>query len=479
MSKNKKILIFSVVAIILTIVAIIIIILTGKRETYRFIEVDQYNGFVTLERNGTKPELFEGLHLITDDMVSTGDASDILLLADTDKHILAEENTGFSIKAEGNEAKGRIAVNLMYGSSLITIDNKLPDGSEFVVNTPNAALSVRGTVFHVSYDPETETTTVEVTEGVVEVVSENGTQTIEAGGMCTVSGGNYNAEESVTENITATTAGDAPESTAMPSEYDVQEIADMLALYLKGEGELNTDMLEDIVSLSLITNLQINIPGGVLGIEAAEIEIDETPDISFLQYCTNLKTLTLSRYDLEDLTPLSYLTELEYLFLHTGHNCDLSPLGNLVKLERFELYGMHSGLMEIDISSFANFKNLSTLIINNCNVYDITSLSNLTNLESLRIEYTFVSDVSPLQNLTNLKVLGLSNNEITDVSSLKYLTNLENLNLMSNKITDISELKTLKKLTVLAAMGNDIPMSVSETLQQELPNCVVGTDNIN
>jgi len=202
MSKNKKILIFSVVAIILTIVAIIIIILTGKRETYRFIEVDQYNGSVTLERNGTKPELFEGLHLITDDMVSTGDASDILLLADTDKHILVEENTGFSVEAEGNETKGRIAVNLMYGSSLITIDNKLPDGSEFVVNTPNAALSVRGTVFHVFYDPETETTTVEVTEGVVEVVSADGTQNIEAGGMCTVSGGNYNAEEIVTENIT-------------------------------------------------------------------------------------------------------------------------------------------------------------------------------------------------------------------------------------------------------------------------------------
>jgi len=46
MSKNKKILIFSVVAIILTIVAIIIIILTGKRETDRFID-DAYMAGLT------------------------------------------------------------------------------------------------------------------------------------------------------------------------------------------------------------------------------------------------------------------------------------------------------------------------------------------------------------------------------------------------------------------------------------------------
>ncbi|MBO7340006.1 MAG: FecR domain-containing protein, partial [Lachnospiraceae bacterium] len=46
---------------------------------------------------------------------------------------------------------------------------KLSENSEFEVTTPNASCSVRGTTFSVSYDPDTETTTVKVTEGVVKV----------------------------------------------------------------------------------------------------------------------------------------------------------------------------------------------------------------------------------------------------------------------------------------------------------------------
>lgn len=478
MTKNKKILIAGAAAILLiAIITVAIIILAGKKETYRFIEVDQYNGSVTLERNGTKPELFEGLHLVTNDMVSTGASSDILLLADTDKHILAEENTGFSIEAEGNESKGRIAVNLMYGSSLITIDNKLPDGLEFVVNTPNAALSVRGTVFHVSYDPETETTTVEVTEGVVEVISADGTQNIEAGGSCVVNG-NASYETDVTTIAETTLSTTTTEIPAETSRYESQEIVDMLALYLRGEGELNTDMLAEVESLFMtFLNISINVSDDIFQSAEADMEPIISPDLSFLRYCTNIKELYLHGFSVEDIEPISDLITLEQLELNLSGVTDITPLEKLVNLEYLKLQGFKSGIAMVDTTPLKNLTNLTELTIFSCSVNDISSLSNLTKLEQLHIEHTFVSDISSLRGLTNLENLNLGNNEIADVSPLKSLINLESLNLLNNKITDISELKTLKMLKTLIVMNNDVPMSVSDALQQELPNCAIGNDN--
>lgn len=187
MTKSRKLLVFGVAAVVLiSAIAALAFTFSKGQEYYRFLEVREYRGSVAFEREGKNHKLFEGLHLVSKDKIITGADSDILLLADFDKHIFVEDNTAFIIETEGNETKGRIAINLLYGGSLFTIDRKLPAGSEFVVNSPNATLSVRGTVFHVDYDPETNTTTVEVTEGVVEVSSGEEIQNIEAGVSCVV-----------------------------------------------------------------------------------------------------------------------------------------------------------------------------------------------------------------------------------------------------------------------------------------------------
>ena len=87
--------------------------------------------------------------LISDDKVEVNENSFLELLCDSDKHICAEENTGFVIDSDGNEKDGYITIELLYGKALFTIDNKLPKDSSFDVKTPNATLSVRGTEFSV------------------------------------------------------------------------------------------------------------------------------------------------------------------------------------------------------------------------------------------------------------------------------------------------------------------------------------------
>lgn len=182
---SKKV--FAIIAIALVLVIALIaavIVLTKKlvdKDSYRVVKVETYEGDVSLMRDDYTMDVFEDMNLIPDDNVETKAASEILLLVDDDKHILASENTIFEIAASGTPESGKVKVELKYGEALFTIDNKLSDDDTFKVTTPNAAMSVRGTEFLVRYDIIGEYTYVEVHNGVVEVKSDTETLMLEEG----------------------------------------------------------------------------------------------------------------------------------------------------------------------------------------------------------------------------------------------------------------------------------------------------------
>jgi len=134
---------------------------------FRFVKVEECDGELSLERNDKSMDVHEGMMLQPKDTMYTGDDSEAVLLVDSDKHITVTANTGLSINAKGDENDGKVMIELLYGDAMFVIDNKLNDDSTFEVVTPNATLSVRGTTFQVAYDKDTNTTYVEVAEGVV------------------------------------------------------------------------------------------------------------------------------------------------------------------------------------------------------------------------------------------------------------------------------------------------------------------------
>ncbi|MGN0611256.1 MAG: DUF2963 domain-containing protein [Ruminiclostridium sp.] len=140
-----------------------------SKEEYRFVKVETKEGGVIVGRSAENIEAFEGMNLIADDNVDVKEKSSALLLVDDDKHILAEENTEFSVNASGSKDNGYVTVDLVRGQALITIDNKLSENSFFKVRTLNATLSVRGTIFTVFYDDINNITYLDVQEGVVNV----------------------------------------------------------------------------------------------------------------------------------------------------------------------------------------------------------------------------------------------------------------------------------------------------------------------
>lgn len=209
----------------------------GNNEAYRLIKVNSFQGAVTVERE-EKMDVFEGLQLVSEDSVEVGEDSLLELLADSDKHIVAEENTAFRLHSTGTETSGNITIDLIYGKSLFTIDNKLVDGSEFVVNTPNTILSVRGTSYSVEYSPDTEESRVTVFEGQVHAEWAGGEKLIEKGGEIAVTGVGENIEVKVISDGGSQPADNIPPNPGnitVPDEYDpfALEYIDMTAFGIR------------------------------------------------------------------------------------------------------------------------------------------------------------------------------------------------------------------------------------------------------
>lgn len=184
--KNKsKVIKICIGAVIAVIVLAVIILLATSKERYRLIKVKDYSGSVTVDRedkNGkSKLEIFEGMRLVSRDVVTVETGAFLELLADDDKHIGAEGDTGFVLYADGNEKAGTLRIELLYGKALFTIDKKLNDKSSFEVETPNATLSVRGTRFSVAYDQTKNETVIEVFDGIVWVDYADGSSELQAG----------------------------------------------------------------------------------------------------------------------------------------------------------------------------------------------------------------------------------------------------------------------------------------------------------
>ena len=205
---------------------------------------------------------------------------------------------------------------------------------------------------------------------------------------------------------------------------------------------------------------------GIRGMNANEDDIIEVSSIKGLEYCKNLKTLTISSGDIpddneeirysegaiKDLTPLAGLKKLELLRLSHNEISDVSPLKDLTQLKF--LYISHNNIS--DISSLKDLTNLEDFDFAVNKVSDMSIVKNFKKLNLLDIYSNKISDISHIKNLEKLTYFRADNNNIEDISALKDLKLLENLDLGNNKIKDISVINGLTNLTKLSLKGNDL-----------------------
>ena len=181
MTKNKKNFIIGLVVAIGVVLVVIATVLLKKEnvESYRLVKVQENTGVTEVTRMEQEIlNAYEGMKLEQGDDVHVTEDSNMIMQLDDDKYVFAEENTKFQLEVSGQKEKGKVKICLNEGSALIEIQNKLSEESFFEIETPNATMAVRGTVFYVEADKNEAgeiVTKVSVFEGKVETIGEGKT----------------------------------------------------------------------------------------------------------------------------------------------------------------------------------------------------------------------------------------------------------------------------------------------------------------
>ena len=476
-------------AVIAAAVVTVILLNTG----YRNIRVEDLNGASKVTSVNGVIDAFKGQNLKSGEKVEVFEHSFLALALDSDKHVIANELTKFRLEATGISGKdSRTVIRLETGSITNEIDNKLLPSESYVVESPNALMSVRGTIFSVTVFFDADGlchTVIEVSDGVVEVTEKdkNGeitdrTRLLNAGEKAeVVSGG----DENNSENPPVTNAESSPSSdngtttsstNSEPPEYpeyhenvmrdpDTIAVEQAIEAYLNG-GALDTTNFDRITRLDLYGNSVFAILDGYRygrGYEAATLDYSTVIKVKFFnEYGNVVIEEDLTYNSMTDLSALKEMKNLESLSLEYGNLTTLSGIETIGKLKSLKI-----GRTELsDISAVSGLSNLEYLQLDSNRISDITPLSNMTGVEMIYLSDNSISDISPLANLTGLESLNLNDNSISDISPLSGLTKLNYLHLRNNNITDYSPVYGLP-LTYLEVSG--LSEAEIDNLQQKFP----------
>jgi len=180
----------------------------------------------------------------------------------------------------------------------------------------------------------------------------------------------------------------------------------------------------------------------VAGLESLDCRGLGIQDISGIEHCTDLTTLTLWINAIEDITPLAQLSKLVYLDLDENLVRDVSPLASLSSLRLLYL----SWNPIEDLSPLAQLASLEALFLNDVGDLNWSALSTSLSLQTLAAARNGIRDITQFAGFPMLCKLELRDNEISDLSSLgtSFLAMLcpdgSYLGLRGNEIEDFSAL---------------------------------------
>lgn len=147
-SVKGKITVVSAAAVVVAAAIFIIILLNGETG-YRSISISEVFGSVMTENEGKTYEAYRNMHLAGGYVLTTDSDSYSRMILDDDKYMKLEQLSKALFEDLGTDQRRRTAIRLENGALVTEIVSPLSEDEDFIVNTPNAVLAVRGTFFRV------------------------------------------------------------------------------------------------------------------------------------------------------------------------------------------------------------------------------------------------------------------------------------------------------------------------------------------
>lgn len=148
-ANGKKFIGIFICAVAILIATCIAVPFFSKEEGYRMITVFEVSGTVGVVKDGIEYEAYPGMHLQEGHVIVTSEDSYARLVLDDDKYVKVEAGSRLEFETLGLLGTNKTRLKLDRGAITTEIVNPLGADEEYVVNTPNAVLAVRGTFFRV------------------------------------------------------------------------------------------------------------------------------------------------------------------------------------------------------------------------------------------------------------------------------------------------------------------------------------------
>ncbi len=145
--RNAVICAAALVTVILIVIAFFL--LSGSETAYRSISIAEISGRVMTENNGNSYAAYENMVIGGGYALTTEKESYTRMLLDGDKYMKLEEQSHAVFENLGDPQSHRTVIRLNYGTFTTEITKPLGNNEDYIVNTPNAVLAVRGTFFRV------------------------------------------------------------------------------------------------------------------------------------------------------------------------------------------------------------------------------------------------------------------------------------------------------------------------------------------
>ena len=152
LQRKKKFILWCVMAVAAIALALSMVMVAKALESnegYRTINVLETGGTVSVVKDGIEYKAYPGMLLQEGHELVVAGNSYARLVLDDDKYIKVESGSRVVFETLGLLGSGKTGIRLERGALTAEVVNPLSEGEEFVVNTPNAVLAVRGTFFRV------------------------------------------------------------------------------------------------------------------------------------------------------------------------------------------------------------------------------------------------------------------------------------------------------------------------------------------
>ena len=142
-------------SVLIFLLIISVALLTGCGSSgYRSIKVFSIEGNVTVNREDKDLTASKNMKLKNNDTVTVSSNSNTVLKLDSDKFIMAKENTTLKLEATGKKNNTKTRIHVSDGGVIVEVKQKLKENESFEIASSNSVMSIRGTQigFDVSND---------------------------------------------------------------------------------------------------------------------------------------------------------------------------------------------------------------------------------------------------------------------------------------------------------------------------------------